>query len=251
MSRFSRLLFLGLRYVWPAMHAKVVASEERRHWNLRIADVVECPDNRRLARVPDAGKIIDGCQIMHNGIRVVANGYYGDGISRMLAANRGCHEPQEEVVFDAIVRSLPAESAMVEVGAYWGFYSLWFCQAVPRARVYLIEPDAGNLDLGRKNFELNQRAGNFTQAYVGARSGPGPSGGRVVALSDYFAERELQHAAILHADVQGAELAMLQGAERLLDRRAIDYVFVSTHSMLMHGECFKKLSDHGYSLSSG
>src|SRR5262245_7532451 len=118
------------------------------HWDQRIADVVACPDNARLQRVPDAGRITDNYQVMHNGIKVVVEGYYVDGIARMLTANRGSHEPQEEVVFDDIVRSLPKGAVMVEAGAYWGFYSLWFCQVVEEARVYLIEPSEENLAVG-------------------------------------------------------------------------------------------------------
>ena len=47
----------------------------------------------------------------------LADGYYGDGITRMLRKNRGAHEPQEEVVFDAVIHALPPGSVMIEAGA--------------------------------------------------------------------------------------------------------------------------------------
>src|ERR1039458_1889344 len=79
--------------VCPKSWAKIkmwrAARADRRHWDKRIADVLACPDNARLQRVPNAGSIEDGFQVMHNGLHVVVNGYYGDGITRMLAANRG------------------------------------------------------------------------------------------------------------------------------------------------------------------
>ncbi len=225
---------------WRAVRA------ERRHWDERIADVLACPDNARLRRAPEAGKIVGGLQAMHNGLKVVVNGYYGDGITRMLAANRGCHEPQEEVVFDAIVRSLPARAVMIEAGAYWGFYSMWFCQIISEARVFLVEPAEANLAVGQRNFQLNGFSGDFTQAYVGRDPGKHSDGTKIVSIESFLMEKGLTDVNILHADVQGFELEMLQGAKSLLDAGRIDYLFISTHSTELHTQCVELLRLHKY-----
>ena len=34
-------------------------------------------------------------QIMHNGLRVLADGYCGEWMTQLIARCRGCHEPQE------------------------------------------------------------------------------------------------------------------------------------------------------------
>jgi len=222
------------------------ARAERLEWKKRIADVLACPDNARLSRVANAGQIVDGCQIMHNGLKVVVNGYYGDGITRMLVANRGSHEPQEEVIFDAIVRSFPAGAVMVEAGAYWGFYSLWFCQALNDARVFLIEPDAENLATGQSNFQLNGCRGDFTRAYIGKGPGTYADGTAVVGIESYLAEKRLAHVHLLHADIQGAEVEMLAGARHVLAARSVDYLFISTHNLNLHQQCAEMLREHGY-----
>lgn len=222
------------------------ARADRRHWDERIADVLTCADNGRLQRVVDAGEIVGGFQVMHNGLKVIVNGYYGDGITRMLAANRGCHEPQEEVVFDAIVRTLPAGAVMVEAGAYWGFYSMWFCQAIPQAKVYLIEPAAENLEIGQRNFQKNGCHGDFTHAYVGAQAGRHADGTRIVSTESFLMEKGLTHLDVLHADVQGCEMEMLCGSHSLFVGHAIDYVFLSTHTMELHAQCVDFFRACGY-----
>ncbi len=183
---------------------------------------------------------------MHNGIEVEVNSYYGDGITRMLAANRGCHEPQEEVVFQHVVRSLPAHAVIIEVGAYWSFYSMWFAKTVVDARIYLIEPEAANLDVGRRNFAHNHCKGEFTRGYVGARPGKAADSIEIISVDEFAAERALDHIHMLHADVQSFELKMLDGCTRLLSIQAVDYLFISTHSQDLHRKCTERLVQHGY-----
>ena len=65
-------------------------------WRRWYRDVMASPDNQHIPRVPNAGKVIDGCQVMHNGLRIVRGSYYGYPLTRMLKLNRGVHEPQEE-----------------------------------------------------------------------------------------------------------------------------------------------------------
>lgn len=223
-------------------------NKQRRHWDARIADVLSCPDNARLPRQPSAGTIVDGYQLMHNGIKVVVGGYYGDGVTRMLAENRGCHEPQEEVMFAAVLVNMPRGALMVEAGAYWGFYSMWFSQVIPGAKVFLIEPDPANLIVGKRNFFANGFDGDFTLAYVGRSSGVQLDGTRIVSIGSFLAEKGLTRLDILHADIQGYELEMLEGAEQLLNEHCIDYVFVSTHSTLLHKQCAAFLRARGYRL---
>jgi hypothetical protein len=38
--------------------------------------------------------------------------------------NRGVHEPLEEFVFQEVLKRLPEACAMIELGAYWGHYSM-------------------------------------------------------------------------------------------------------------------------------
>ena len=52
--------------------------------------------------------------------------------------------------------------------------------------------------------------------------------------------------AALHADIQGYELEMLEGAQRSLASAAIDHVFISTHSQKLHRRSVQALRVAGY-----
>jgi hypothetical protein len=183
---------------------------------------------------------------MHNGLQVLVGGYYGNGITRMLKANKGCHEPQEEIVFDEVLKRLPEQSVMIECGAYWAFYSMWFLKARPKGRAFMIEPDPANLEVGAKNFAHNGCKGVFENAGLGEAEGRMDDGTRIVSVPSFMLAHGLERADVLHMDIQGAEFATLRGAAHLLQRRLIDYVFVSTHSEQLHEDCVSLLRGVGY-----
>ena len=217
-------------------------------WRERIEDVVSCPDNAYIPRVPDAGQLRDGLVTMHNGIKVNALGYYGAGIMNMLIENKGVHEPQEERAFGEVLQHLPAESVMLELGAYWGFYSIWFAKHVPRSQCFLMEPHYINLRSGRMNFKRAGCDATFEQAYIGALDGRESDGTPVVTIDSFCARSGIERLTILHADVQGAELDMLHGAKIMLSGKKIDFCFVSTHSNDLHYGCIDLLRQHGYEI---
>ena len=218
------------------------------HWRLRIDDAIACPDNRLIDRVADAGQLIDGVLTLHNGIRVGGLGYCGAGILNLLVENRGVHEPQEERAFGDVLKHIARGGTMLELGAYWGFYSLWFAQEVAAADCHLLEPHPANIRSGKINFKLNERAATFSQAYVGPSDDTADDGVPVVTVDSHCRMQPIDHLAILHADIQGAEVDMLCGAAVMLADRRIDYVFISTHSNALHYECIDILNSHEYTI---
>jgi hypothetical protein len=87
----------------------------------RTLMALRCRDADSLPKVAGAGDIVeepDGTrvQIMHNGIKVLAGGYYGDWMQDLISRCRGHHEPQEERVFAEVVRHLPTDGVMFELG---------------------------------------------------------------------------------------------------------------------------------------
>src|SRR6185312_10127596 len=76
-----------------------------------------CRDAGGMPKVPNAGRVLcepDGTlvQIMHNGIKVLAGGYYGPWMQDLIERCNGHHEPQEEVVFAEILRHIGASATM-------------------------------------------------------------------------------------------------------------------------------------------
>lgn len=205
----------------------------------RFREIVSDPLNLLIQRDPCAGFVNGDCVFLHNGLRVPLFGPYAyyEQFSQILVINRGVHEPLEEFVFQEVVKRLPSTPIMLELGAYWGHYSMWLKLARPDASVHLVEPELHNLNAGRNNFELNGFSGEFLQAFVGKDS---------FRVDQYLGEKSVQKLTILHSDVQGYEMEMMDGCTKSLEGGLIDYLFISTHSQSLHFEVIKMLEGLRY-----
>jgi FkbM family methyltransferase len=182
---------------------------------------------------------------MHNGVRVLADGYCGAWMTRLIELCRGHHEPQEERIFHEVVSRLPAGGTMIELGGYWAFYSIWFLRAASGRRALAVEPDPAHMAVGRINAELNGVDIDFIPGFVGEAPGTtrpfqtDASGVQDLPCLDVpgLMERHgIHHLTILHCDAQGAELDVLRQVEPLLRGGRIDWVFVSTHHHRISGD---------------
>lgn len=217
----------------------IVAKADAGDFLGRFREIVSDPLNLLIRRHPQAGCVQDGLVTLHNGIRVPNDGpqaYYGT-FSYILTINRGVHEPLEEYVFQELLEVLPPAPAMLELGAYWGHYSMWLKKARPQASVLLVEPHEGNINTGKSNFSINQLTGEFVQAFVGAGH---------LEVDAFLQEKGIPRLDILHADIQSFEVEMLRGSTRALQQRAIDYWFISTHTQELHYQVVEELQKHGY-----
>ncbi len=225
-----------------------ISAAVKTEWERRQRIALECQELQRIPRHPGAGTSRNGVLTMHNGLKVLSFSYYGEGMRLLIEAARGVHEPQEEYLFQEVLKCVSPGSTMLELGAYWGFYSMWFHSVVPRARCLLVEPSAENLDLGRANFRLNKMQGTFIQAYVGELPTSGALCQVVTSVDQLLAERKTDRLGILHADIQAEELHMLEGARQSFERGLIDYCFISTHSDALHQQCVAWLSRMGHTI---
>lgn len=214
--------------------------------NYRIWLVQQSEDNIFIPRVENAGSIVGNYQIMHNGIKILKDGYYGDWVTRMFCQNRGVHEPQEERVFQEVLKKIPRGGCMVELGAYWSFYSLWFYKNIPEAKCYMVEPSSDNIKIGERNFEENSSKGIFINACIG-NSNEFP-GVRVATMDELMEEYQIKHLSILHSDIQGSEYEMIKQSSELLKENRIDYVFISTHTNEIHYKCLEYIKKYQYDI---
>jgi hypothetical protein len=213
-------------------------------WAERIALVTQAPDNAYIERVAGAGTIRQDTQLMHNGIKINVGSYYGDGNTVLLYKNKGVHEPQEEKAFGEVLKFIPADGVMLELGAFWGFYSMSFLNEIKGGRSFLIEPDQHALISGKNNFRLNKLTGFFYNYFVSdaVEEGAVPT----ITVTDFLKKNHIDHLNILHSDIQGFELKMLKGANDYLITGKIDYIFISTHNNDIHRECKDFLINRNY-----
>ena len=207
----------------------------------RFREVISDPLNLLIARVPMAG-VQNGPDVcLHNGVTVPAFGagtYYGM-FSQLLILNRGVHEPLEEYVFQEVIKNMPDAPQMIELGAYWAHYSMWLKKERPAAKVIMVEPDQKNMAVGQANFRRNGFEGEFVQARVAKGQWQ---------LDPFMRNRSIDRLDILHVDIQGFEVDMVDGGREALKNHLIDYVFISTHSQDIHRKIVLEMSQFGYSI---
>ena len=223
---------------------KDLTEDQLVHWNERIKTVLASEDNSKIKCVKNAGKLRRELLVMHNGIVIEPLSYYGFPILKVLVENKGIHEPQEEYVFQEVLKEMPDEATMIELGAYWSFYSMWFNKKVKKAKNYMIEPS--HLDDGIKNFKINKLHGNFFKAFIADIPGINENGVEIISIDNFIKENNIDFVDILHSDIQGEELSMLKGAINLLSKKRVGYIFISTHSDLLHEQCMNYLENAGY-----
>jgi len=231
----------------------------------RVLITSGCRDCDYIPKVPGSGAVTSEnggrLQLMHNGVKVVADGYCGKWMTELIRLLDGHHEPQEEKIFHEVLKLLPQGAIMIELGSYWGYYSLWFQRVLDGARNYLIEPDPNNLAVGKKNFELNHANGEFFQYSVGKVSLPprpfsceSDGDTRLIAeisVDDFVRSQNIPRVDLLLSDIQGAELSMLEGALDTITRSRLRFVFLSTHhhsisqDPLTHQRCLSWIEKHG------
>ena len=232
---------------YNALFESMEASEQV-IWNERIGMVVSSPDNNFIPRVVKAGTFDGNYLVMHNGLKIQPISYYGVSILKMLIDNKGVHEPQEERVFQEILKTIPENSTMIELGSYWAFYSMWFAKNIKGAKCYMIEPEPANLLFGKKNFRINGLKGSFYQAFISNKSYYSRKGERGVSVDDYIKKNNIGFVSILHSDIQGFEVKMLHGAVNLFESKQVGYVFISTHSNEKHYECIAFLQKYDFTI---
>jgi len=227
------------------MQMNDLSQEEKANWEKRIKVTGQSTDIQKINKLPGAGTLIDGKLFMHNGLVIDPLSYYGAPMLRLLMENGSIHEPQEEYVFQEVLKNMKQGAVMLELGCYWGFYSMWFASKIKNGKNYLIDNNDG-ITRAKSNFAMNNLHATFMVGYIGkdvADSQP-----PVTNVDRICKEQKLDFIDILHADIQGFEMEMLQTMPLLIEKRGIGYIFISTHSNELHANCIDFLVANKYEI---
>jgi FkbM family methyltransferase len=211
-----------------------------------------------LDKVRKAGQILTGScgeryQYMFNGVKILYGTYHSPWMNRIIKNLKGHHEPQEELCFFYLLKTLGKKANMLELGSNWSYYSIWFNKKVKYPRNICIEPIWENLKNGKLNSNFNNcRNIKFIQACIGKEFSQNTIfknwDGELIKLPQYSVEYVVKsnknlYLDIIHSDIQGAELDMLKGAQSVFDN--IGYFVISTHRG-KHDECIKFLRNNHF-----
>jgi FkbM family methyltransferase len=175
--------------------------------------------------------------------------------------------------FDVIRQHVRSGDLVCDIGANKGSFILWLSRWCAGGRVVAFEPQpefarrladvcrAMRLDNVRVEAKAVYSHSGDQELFVPAGHSPGASlthkaaeansfttlSVPVVALDDYFGEND--HVTLLKIDVEGAELGLFKGAERILRRQAPLLVFECENRHLASGrvgDVFSYLETLGY-----
>lgn len=181
---------------------------------------------------------------------------------KLLRIFGGTYEPEQTALFRAHLK--PGDT-LLDVGAHVGYYTLLSAVLVgEKGRVFAFEPNPRNHSFLQRHMALNgcdnvhieQAAVSDANGVARFEFGTGTGTGhladngtvevRTVRLDDFCTARSIAPDAI-KIDVEGAELAVLNGAEATIVAHH-PVIFLSTHGPQVHRACIDWLRARGYTL---
>lgn len=130
---------------------------------------------------------------------------------------------------------------LVDLGAARGRYTLYFLARTAAVRVVSVEPLAEVRRQLLRNLELNGLADETRLQVSPARVGAGEATGST-SLDSLLGEVPLP--CLVKVDVEGDELAVLEGSSRLLESRDVSWV-IEVHSAQLEEACARRLEGAG------
>jgi FkbM family methyltransferase len=179
---------------------------------------------------------------------------------KLLRVLLGTYEPEQTAQFR---RRLRPGHTLFDVGAHVGYYSMLGASLVGSAgRVHAFEPQPRNAGYLRGHLALNRFSNvTVTETAISDRPGtasfaPGTgsgtgrlsgSGGEEVKTTtlDHYTRETGAEPDVMKIDVEGAEVAVLEGARHLLEARR-PVIFLSTHGDAVRQRCLEILARAGY-----
>jgi FkbM family methyltransferase len=225
----------------------------------RIKTTCECRDCDKLEKVDNGGMIViennDKIQYMFNGVKIYYDSYHSPWMNEIIKNLKGHHEPQEELCFYYILKLLNNDANMLELGCAWCYYSMFFRNKVVNGTNICIEPNIEKLKKGKKNVDLNNLS-NFTyiHGYIGKNYIENDKfvdwDGSIFNISQYNISSIIKQnnnifLDVIHSDIQGAEVDMLNGSIDALDN--IGFFVISTHDDC-HQKCINFLNNNNFSI---
>ncbi len=214
--------------------------------------------------------------VFDNGIKVFRHQLLQEQLDRYAVHN--LHEPEEEVLFLEVIKSLAGgKGVYLNIGAAIGYYVMLAKQIAPEITVHAFEPLKLHREYLRDNLKLNGIALNEVHLHkqaVSSKNGKSsffqhdfgsclveelhlkfrdlPDDRKVVVESvtlDEFINTIHTAVDLVQMDVQGFEYDVLAGAMESMRNHRVQCWMVGTHSPKIHEACKQLLVKHRYRIS--
>jgi FkbM family methyltransferase len=226
--------------------------------------ITSCPEFSALEFHPQAGQINGDKQYFFDGSVTVYPFADDENQHLLLRLTKGVTEPQEMLPFLEIVKKLPEDATMMELGAGQALYSIVLGRRLSKARLILVEGNPRNIEITRENMKLNglidrstiihaavtdEDGGTVSFRESGYGSAIHPKGEYqvpTVSVDGLMKRLSLPSVNVVHMDVQRSEVNVINGMSKALTNKAIDYILIGTHGCELHVVCETLLSNFGY-----
>jgi hypothetical protein len=125
---------------------------------------------------------------------------------------------------------------MLEVGSNQCFYSLMFKSILGNdiTNNFMIEPLMVNYYRGIEQFQINNYQGFFINKSIGSKNLGFGAGSDLstsqITIDSFINEYNIDDLDILHCDIDGSEVLMLESSLNSLSSKKINYLIILTHS---------------------
>jgi hypothetical protein len=120
---------------------------------------------------------------------------------------------------------------MIELGSNQAYYSCLFRAIIDgvnnnkKCFNVMLEPNDNNVNRGIDHFKMNGFHGSFVHAGIGN----GELSDRNTTLPEIMRHFNMHELDILHCDIDGYEIQMLETSGEIFSKKLIRYVFMSVH----------------------
>ena len=194
------------------------------------------------------------------------------GINTHPGSGTAAQHEQEYELFQQVLSHVQNKEnpVMVELGSNWALWSLCFRQKFPDGDNILIELGKRQLNVGIKNFSLNnfsekhywggvflEESGTFKNReadleyekvdgeYFDSSLGEDVVGPELDFL-ELWQKEGLDSVELLHMDIQGSELPLVRQLKQNNKLASINTLVIATHSPTIHTDIKNILLDSGY-----
>lgn len=139
---------------------------------------------------------------------------------------------------------------MIELGSNQAYYSMLFKSILKNKDTVtiMVEPTDEYMVRGKFHFNINNYDGIFINKCIGKTwvAHNSTFNKEEVSVDQLVNDYNIEKLDVLHSDIDGAELTMLEGAAESLKNKKIEYAFILTHYLGLHEACLKFISQFDY-----
>jgi len=139
---------------------------------------------------------------------------------------------------------------MIELGSNQAYYSMLFKAILKdhETLTLMVEPTDEYMVRGKRHFNINNYDGIFLNKCIGKTwvAHNSTFNKEETSVDQLINDYNIEKLDVLHSDIDGAELTMLEGAAESLKNKKIEYAFILTHYLGLHESCLKFISQFDY-----